>query len=356
MRQIATTLLTFLAVLGIVAAPASGAEARSGVAPAQDVTTSAAGPVENAPWAIGPTAGGLGQIVNNNSGQCAVMQGYYDGAEAIAYSYCDSRPAYALNDQLWKLDPVGNGWYWLRNFNSDKCLIAPSWNGRNLIQYTCMDFADQHWTFSYGSPRTMLRLRDPGQCLTGPSWAPGDLVLYPCEGHGDQYWNFRTQADAEVENEVYFGMEWMKIQFRRGSDCRVQYRYLMRDLTWSYWWNPDELACTKHRVTAAMTVNRTVQFFRRGVTDVVYTNWLGQAMYIPHGWVYLGGVTWSPVEVGRNADGRLHVFVRGTDGRIHTKWQPGAGLYGYWSEWRAFQSASYPDGGYARSDPFVFES
>jgi hypothetical protein len=57
-----------------------------------------------------------------------------------------------------------------------------------------------------------------------------------------------------------------------------------------------------------------------------------QTLYgIPHRWHSLeGGLTSGPLAI-RNADGRLEVFVRGTDGALHHIWQLTPG--GSWSGW-----------------------
>src|SRR5918994_715148 len=50
-------------------------------------------------------------------------------------------------------------------------------------------------------------------------------------------------------------------------------------------------------------------------------------------WAPLGGVLFSDPIVASNADGRLEVFVRGTDNNLYHKWQtaPGAGWAPDWS-------------------------
>jgi len=53
------------------------------------------------------------------------------------------------------------------------------------------------------------------------------------------------------------------------------------------------------------------------------------------GWYSLGGVLTSDPAVGRNADGRLEVFVTGTDGALWRKWQVTPN--GSWSGWALLQ-------------------
>jgi acylphosphatase len=63
------------------------------------------------------------------------------------------------------------------------------------------------------------------------------------------------------------------------------------------------------------------------------------------GWISLGGVITSSVAVGNNRDGRLEVFVRGTDGAVYHKWQttPNGGWIQHW----------YQLGGFIIGDPVV---
>ena len=61
-------------------------------------------------------------------------------------------------------------------------------------------------------------------------------------------------------------------------------------------------------------------------------------------WAGLGGVLTSDIAAGRNADGRLEVFVRGTDNGLYHIWQTTAG--GGWSGWAGL-------GGGLSGDPAV---
>ncbi len=73
-----------------------------------------------------------------------------------------------------------------------------------------------------------------------------------------------------------------------------------------------------------------------------------QALYgIRNGWASMGGVITSNVAVGRNADGRLEVFARGSDNALWHRWQtaPNNG----WSGWGSM-------GGVITSDPVVMNN
>jgi peptidoglycan hydrolase-like protein with peptidoglycan-binding domain/acylphosphatase len=65
------------------------------------------------------------------------------------------------------------------------------------------------------------------------------------------------------------------------------------------------------------------------------------------GWSSLGGVITSNIAVGRNADGRLEIFARGTDNALWHKWQtaPNNG----WSGWASL-------GGAITTDPVVAQN
>jgi hypothetical protein len=64
----------------------------------------------------------------------------------------------------------------------------------------------------------------------------------------------------------------------------------------------------------------------------------------PNNWYSLGGWLTSDVAVGQNADGRLEVFMRGTDGGLHHKWQlsPGGVWPDTWSNWNSLDQPSVP--------------
>ena len=45
------------------------------------------------------------------------------------------------------------------------------------------------------------------------------------------------------------------------------------------------------------------------------------AYKVPRKWASLEGALYGNVAAGRNADGRLEIFVRGTDNSLYHKWQ-----------------------------------
>jgi hypothetical protein len=299
--------------------------------------------------------GRWGQLVNNYNGTCVRVVSNSPNTDASAYSACHSSPVYAPINQLWTLDSVGNGYYRIRNLSSGLCLIAPYWAGYNLVQYTCMGFADQEWSFSVGSVRTRLVHHSTGQCLAAPYWAPGDVVLTGCTDFADQYWNFMAaEYDVEVTNPgTTLGFFWYKARLRRGANCDPQISYQLRDASWTSWNSLP--GCTRYRITAAPVPTGgdwAVQAFVRGTDDHIYTNYQRYWNSISQfsGWSDLGGggVTYSPVEVSNNADNRLQIVVRGSDSHIYTNWQTQAGNNVGFAGWQPLTSTDY-----ASSDPWL---
>ena len=89
-----------------------------------------------------------------------------------------------------------------------------------------------------------------------------------------------------------------------------------------------------------------LEVFVRGTDNALHIKW----QVAPNSgwvgsWTSLGGVFTGNPSVGTNADGRLEAFVRGTDNGLHHKWQtvPSAGP---WSNWAGL-------GGTIFSDPTV---
>jgi peptidoglycan hydrolase-like protein with peptidoglycan-binding domain len=74
-----------------------------------------------------------------------------------------------------------------------------------------------------------------------------------------------------------------------------------------------------------------LEVFVRGTDNAVWHIWQTSASNGWSGWGSLGGVVSSPIAVGRNADGRLEVFARGTDAALWHKWQTAPN--GGWSNW-----------------------
>ncbi len=85
-----------------------------------------------------------------------------------------------------------------------------------------------------------------------------------------------------------------------------------------------------------------LELFVRGTDNAVWHKWQTAPNNGWSGWASLGGIITSNIAVGNNADGRLELFVRGTDNALWHMWQtaPNDG----WSGWASL-------GGVITSDP-----
>jgi hypothetical protein len=96
-------------------------------------------------WKLDPVGDGYYKLVAKHSGKCLEVQdnSTVDGANVQQYS--DT----GLDNQLWKLDPVGGGYYKLVAKHSRKCLEVN--NGiadeDNVQQYEYWDRNNQQWKF-----------------------------------------------------------------------------------------------------------------------------------------------------------------------------------------------------------------
>jgi subtilisin family serine protease len=74
--------------------------------------------------------------------------------------------------------------------------------------------------------------------------------------------------------------------------------------------------------TVASNADGRLEVFVRGTDNNLYHKWQTAAngAWTPN-WASLSGVLDGNIGTGRNADGRLEVFVRGTDNNLYHKWQ-----------------------------------
>jgi len=80
-----------------------------------------------------------------------------------------------------------------------------------------------------------------------------------------------------------------------------------------------------------------LEVFARGTDNALHHIWQTSAGGGWSGWNSLGGALTSNTAVAINHDGRLEVFVRGTDDALHHNWQTSAG--GGWSGWNSLGGA-----------------
>lgn len=84
-------------------------------------------------------------------------------------------------------------------------------------------------------------------------------------------------------------------------------------------------------ISAGNNADGRLEIFVRGTDNGLWHKWQTTPNNGWSGWSSLGGVITTEPVVGRNADGRLEVFARGTDGAVWHRWQtaPNNG----WSGW-----------------------
>ncbi len=103
--------------------------------------------------------------------------------------------------------------------------------------------------------------------------------------------------------------------------------------------------------TAIINRDGRMEVFARGTDNALYRkiqSWVNGPWWpLFSGWDSLGGVILGAPAVARNADGRLEVFARGTDGAIWHRWQisPSGG----WSDWNSL-------GGVLTTEPVVAQN
>jgi matrixin/putative peptidoglycan binding protein len=73
--------------------------------------------------------------------------------------------------------------------------------------------------------------------------------------------------------------------------------------------------------TVTNNADGRLEIFVRGTDDALHHIWQTAPNNGWSGWGFLGGELNGNIGVGRNADGRLEIFVRGTDDALHHIWQ-----------------------------------
>ena len=98
---------------------------------------------------------------------------------------------------------------------------------------------------------------------------------------------------------------------------------------------------------AGRNADGRIELFARGTDNAVWHIWQNSAGGGWSGWASLGGVITSNIAVSSNRDGRLEAFARGTDKALWHIWQNSAG--GGWSGWASL-------GGVITTDPSVSQN
>jgi len=104
---------------------------------------------------------------------------------------------------------------------------------------------------------------------------------------------------------------------------------LVEQGAWSHWGSEGGVLTSD--IAVGRNADGRMEVFVRGTDNAVWHKWQVARNGSWSGWASEGGVITSNIGLGRNADGRLEVFARGTDGALWHKWQtaPSNG----WSGW-----------------------
>ncbi len=180
-------------------------------------------------WLLSATNGGY-LLRHRDSGQCLIEAGwdrfnsrlhdcaiYSDQAWILPFPALDAqprqlesvdmrhclRPASSANEAQvdptvcdanssldnWKLEHVADGYYQIRNAQTSMCIVAPSSNGRTIVQMGCNGLADQQWLVTIAEGGYLVRHRESaGQCVIEAWWDEFNAALHGCANYSDQTW------------------------------------------------------------------------------------------------------------------------------------------------------------------------
>jgi RHS repeat-associated protein len=247
--------------------------------------------------------------------------------------------ARGTDNALWRNSqtaPGGHGWYgWVSVGGAffdpaaarDVAVVARNADGRLEA-------------FARGTDRALWHNR---QTTPGDGWAgwvpaaPGSAITSdPVVG---------INADGRLE------------VFARGTDGALWHNWQTAPggPGWSGWASlggifPISGAAAFNVAVVARNADGRLEVFARGTDSALWHNWQTTPGDGWAGWASLapGSAITSDPAVGINADGRLEVFARGTDGALWHNWQQPAAAGGGWSGW-----ASLAPGSAITSDPAV---
>ena len=153
-------------------------------------------------------AGWWGQIISKNStaGNPMCLGNNSQGYEALeSYQW----PCNNSGEQLWHMEPTGDGYYTIRQFANNECLDVYAFNhayGAKVTTWPCRNgYTNQQWRVSRFAEGTGFSLKPrfaewdyaggypSGKCLdvTGYSHANGAQVFqWECNGAINQKWTF----------------------------------------------------------------------------------------------------------------------------------------------------------------------
>ena len=138
---------------------------------------------------------GYYQVVNHQTGECLDVW----GASTAHAANVGVWPCVGADNQQWRLQSVGDGFYQIRVLHTDMCLDVAYRNTDNnadVVQATCADPSlatsyNQHWRKAYIGGYYQLVNRNSTRCLD--KTGTGDVVQWTCGGSTIwwQQWSFR---------------------------------------------------------------------------------------------------------------------------------------------------------------------
>jgi hypothetical protein len=250
-------------------------------------------------------------------------------------------------NQQWVLNQVVPGTYTVKSVHSGKCLDVAGGSladGGTVYQWTCHGGTNQQWRLS-GPPTVgqvvTLTAVHSGRCLDvqGLSVENGATVYqWGCHGGANQQWRVGNTAPpppvALAQVSAATGSDGRTYTFSRREDGRVLAREQQAGGGWSDWY-PLATASTGLSPTAAVNSQGRVEVYVVGTDNAIYRNVSTGAG--PTGWSGWSGIApcciVSEVSVVRDRFGRMNVLGRGTDHGIYVNREttPGSNAWAGWS-------------------------
>jgi hypothetical protein len=290
--------------------------------------------------------GGEPTVIRNRDGRLEVFEwrsdhtiwhkwqttanGSWSGWESLGSSLA-GRPAAALNEdgRLEIFARGTDGALW-HNWQTS---AGGNWSGWYSLGGTFRQNPAATWTVS-GRLEVFVRGTDDlyyynRQTSPGGGWS-GWSAIGTCCGHSNPGVVLDTFGQPHVFMTEANGVVWTKWQFSNGN--------------WSGW---DTLGCcAKSEPVLGRNYNGTLEVFIRGTDDQLYHKWETSRGGSWSGWAGLSGaLTSTPTAAINITVGTLEVFVRGTGNGVWHMWQGSPS--GNWSGWAGL-------GGGLTSGPVVF--
>ena len=189
----------------------------------------------------GPAQNGIQLQASHAGNLCLDVSGASpaDGAAIVQWN------CHGFSNQLWRADPTGDGYFYLRSKLNGKCLEVPAWSttpGTAIVQWECNGGQNQQWRFEAVDNHNGYRLiaRHSNMCLEIPAWSaqPGvQAAQWTCNGGLNQRWQvieYLTDwvypvrkgykficCDCNLVHSMDFRLNGKRIEFRVGRDNRT---------------------------------------------------------------------------------------------------------------------------------------